>query len=85
MVLLLIVFFWTPPHFWALAMQFESDYAAARVPMLPVVATAEVVTASIVAYSRAMVATSLLLWPLACTGPVYAVAAALGAVFLREA
>jgi len=85
-VLFLIVFLWTPPHFWALAMQFKSDYAAARVPMLPVVATEEVVTARIVVYSWAMVATSLLLWPVARTGPLYAVAAAiLGVVFLREA
>ena len=85
-VLFLIVFLWTPPHFWALAMQFKADYAAARVPMLPVVATEEVVTARIVAYSWAMVATSLLLWPVARTGPLYALAAAvLGAVFLREA
>ena len=85
-VLFLIVFLWTPPHFWALAMQFRSDYAAARVPMLPVVATAEVVTARIVAYSWAMVAASLLLWPVARTGPLYAVGAAvLGAVFLQEA
>jgi heme o synthase len=85
-VLFLIVFLWTPPHFWALAMQFKSDYAAARVPMLPVVATDEVVTARIVWYSWAMVAASLLLWPVARTGPLYAVAAALlGAVFLREA
>jgi protoheme IX farnesyltransferase len=77
-VLFLIVFLWTPPHFWALAMQFKQDYAAARVPMLPVVATE--------AYSWAMVATSLLLWPVARTGPVYAVTAAgLGGVFLREA
>jgi heme o synthase len=85
-VLFLVVFLWTPPHFWALAMQFKSDYAAARVPMLPVVATDEVVTARIVWYSWAMVATSLLLWPVARTGPLYAVAAAvLGGVFLREA
>lgn len=85
-VLFLIVFLWTPPHFWALAMQFKGDYAAARVPMLPVVATEEVVTTRIVAYSWAMVATSLLLWPVARTGPLYALSAAvLGAVFLREA
>lgn len=85
-VLFLIVFLWTPPHFWALAMQFKGDYAAARVPMLPVVATEEVVTTRIVTYSWAMVATSLLLWPVAHTGPLYAFAAAvLGAVFLREA
>jgi protoheme IX farnesyltransferase len=85
-VLFLIVFLWTPPHFWALAMQFKADYVAARVPMLPAVATEEVVTSRIVAYSWAMVATSLLLWPVAHTGPLYAVAAAaLGALFLREA
>jgi len=85
-VLFLIVFLWTPPHFWALAMQFKQDYAAARVPMLPVVATDAFVAGRIVAYSWAMVAASLLLWPVARTGPVYAVAAAgLGAVFLREA
>jgi len=85
-VLFLIVFLWTPPHFWALAMQFKADYVAARVPMLPVVATEEVVTSRIVAYSWAMVATSLLLWPVGHTGPLYAVAAAaLGASFLREA
>ena len=85
-VLFLIVFLWTPPHFWALAMQFKSDYAAARVPMLPVMVTEEVVTVRIVAYSWAMVAASLVLWPVARTGPLYAVAAAaLGAVFLREA
>jgi len=85
-VLFLIVFLWTPPHFWALAMQFKADYIAARVPMLPVVATEEVVTTRIVAYSWAMVATSLVLWPVAHTGPLYAVAAAaLGGLFLREA
>jgi len=85
-VLFLIVFLWTPPHFWALAMQFKQDYAAARVPMLPVVATEEFVASRIVWYSWAMVAASLLLWPVAPTGPAYAlVAATLGAVFLREA
>lgn len=85
-VLFLIVFLWTPPHFWALAMQFKADYVAARVPMLPVVVPESVVASRIVAYSWAMVATSLLLWPVAQTGPLYAVgAAALGALFLREA
>jgi heme o synthase len=85
-VLFAIVFFWTPPHFWALAMRFRADYAAAGVPMLPVVADDGVVTSRIVAYSWVMVATSLVLWPVARTGPVYAVSAlVLGAVFLREA
>ncbi|MEX2291190.1 MAG: heme o synthase [Mycobacteriales bacterium] len=87
LVLFLVIFFWTPPHFWALAMRFREDYAAAAVPMLPVVASASVVAGRIVAYSWAMVGTSLLLVaPLGPSGPVYAVGAVLlGAVFLREA
>ena len=81
-----VVFLWTPPHFWALAMHFRADYAAAQVPMLPVVAGPRVVTARIITYAWAMVAASLLIWPIARTTPVYAAAAiALGAVFLREA
>ncbi len=85
--LFLVIFFWTPPHFWALAMRFRDDYAAASVPMLPVVAAPSVVASRIVAYSWAMVAASLLLVaPLGPSGPVYAVSAVvLGAVFLREA
>jgi protoheme IX farnesyltransferase len=85
-VLFLVVFFWTPPHTWALALRYREDYANVDVPMLPVVARAEVVGRQIVLYSWAMVATSLLLWPVAGTGWVYPLAAAgLGAVFLVEA
>jgi len=86
-VLFLVIFFWTPPHFWALAMRFRDDYAAARVPMLPVVATGQTVASRIVWYSWAMVAASLLLvWPLGVSGALYAVAAVgVGGVFLREA
>ena len=85
-VLFLVVFFWTPPHFWALAMRYREDYAAANVPMLPVVAGEAEVATQIVRYSWAMVATSLLLWPVASTGWLYpVVAAALGAAFLVEA
>ncbi len=81
-----VVFLWTPPHFWALAMQYRDDYAAADIPMLPVVATAEVVTSRIIGYSWAMVAASLVVWPLAHTGPTYAVAAVLlGAMFIWQA
>ena len=85
--LFLVIFFWTPPHFWALAMRFRDDYAAASVPMLPVVAAPSVVASRIVAYSWAMVLTSLvLIAPLGPAGPVYAVSAVLlGAAFLREA
>jgi protoheme IX farnesyltransferase len=84
-VLFAVIFFWTPPHFWALAMRFRDDYAAAGVPMLPVVASPAAVARRIVAYSWVMVATSLLLW-LDASGPVYGVSAVvLGGLFLREA
>ncbi|MGC4111831.1 MAG: heme o synthase [Nocardioides sp.] len=85
-VLFLVVFFWTPPHTWALALRYREDYAGVDVPMLPVVARAEVVGRQIVLYSWVMVATSLALWPVAHTGPLYpVVAAVLGAVFLVQA
>jgi protoheme IX farnesyltransferase len=84
-LLFLVVFFWTPPHFWALAMKFRGDYEAAGVPMLPVVAEPEAVTRQMAWYSWAMVGTSLLLWPVGGLGVTYAVlAVGTGAVFLRE-
>jgi len=84
-VLFGVVFFWTPPHFWALAIRYKDDYARAGVPMLPVVASPARVARQIVAYSWLTVATSLLLWPLA-TGWVYGVlAAGAGAALLAEA
>ncbi len=84
-VLFAVVFFWTPPHTWALALRYREDYAHVDVPMLPVVKPAATVARQIVAYSWVMVATSLLLWPVADTGLLYPiVAAALGAVFLLE-
>ena len=84
-LLFLVVFFWTPPHFWALAMRFREDYAAAGVPMLPVVASPRRVTTHMLAHSWAMVGASLLLVPVARMGIVYAVSATLlGALFLRE-
>jgi protoheme IX farnesyltransferase len=83
-VLFAVIFLWTPPHFWALAMKFRKDYAAAGVPMLPVVASAAEVTRKIVWYSYAMVAATLALAPYA--GWIYTVAAAgLGGWFLAEA
>jgi protoheme IX farnesyltransferase len=83
-VLFAVIFLWTPPHFWALAMKFRKDYAAANVPMLPVVATPQVVARKIVWYSYAMVAATLALVPYA--GWIYGVAAvALGVWFLAEA
>jgi protoheme IX farnesyltransferase len=85
-VMFLIVFFWTPPHTWALALRYREDYAGVDVPMLPVVKPAAEVGRQIVLCSWAMVGVSLLLWPVADTSLVYPVAAAvLGAVFLVEA
>jgi protoheme IX farnesyltransferase len=85
-VLFLVVFFWTPPHTWALAMRYREDYALVDVPMLPVVKDAQGVARPIVAYSWVMVATSLVLWPVAGTGLLYPiVASVLGAGFLVEA
>jgi len=85
-VLFGVIFFWTPPHYWPLSMRFRDDYAAAGVPMLPVVAGNVTVGRQIVAYSWVMVATSLLLWPVAGTTPFYGVAAlVLGVAFLVEA
>ncbi len=85
-VLFLVVFFWTPPHFWALALRYREDYAAADVPMLPSVAPAAEVGRQVVGYAWATVLTSLLLWPVAGTGWLYpVVAVVLGAVFVLEA
>jgi protoheme IX farnesyltransferase len=79
-----VIFFWTPPHFWSLAMRFRDDYAAAGVPMLPVVATPAEVSRRIVAYSWVMVVWSLLLLP--ATSWVYGLAAlGAGAWFLGMA
>jgi protoheme IX farnesyltransferase len=85
-VLFLVVFFWTPPHFWALAMRYREDYAAAGVPMLPVVATTHAVARQILGYAIVTVATSLVLWPVAHTGAVYPIVACLlGGLFVGEA
>jgi heme o synthase len=83
-IMFAIVFLWTPPHFWALAMKFRDDYAAAGVPMLPAVAPASTVTQKIVVYSWLMVGASLALVPYA--GWLYGCSATvLGAWFLSEA
>jgi protoheme IX farnesyltransferase len=85
-VLFLVIFFWTPPHYWPLAMRYEADYEAARVPMLPVVAQAAEVGRQTVLYSWAMVAASLALIPAAGTGPVYGLTAlGAGGLFIFEA
>ena len=85
-VLFGVIFFWTPPHYWPLSMAFRDDYSAAGVPMLPVEQGPVTVGRRIVAYSWVMVATSLVLVPVAEMGYVYAVTAVVaGAVFLVEA
>jgi protoheme IX farnesyltransferase len=82
--LFLIVFLWTPPHFWALALLLKESYAAAKVPMLPVVKGDAETTKQIVWYSLVLVAFTLLAG--LSLGPLYSVAAALlGAVFLAIA
>ncbi|GII32057.1 heme o synthase [Planotetraspora mira] len=85
LVLFGVVFFWTPPHTWTLAMRYREDYAAAHVPMLPVVATERQVVRQTIAYTWATVLCSLLLWPVAKTTLIYpAVALVLGAGCLWE-
>jgi protoheme IX farnesyltransferase len=82
-VLFVIMFLWTPPHFWALAIRYADDYRAANVPMLPAVATMEVTVRKMVIYTALMVASTLVLWPVADLGFVYGVSAiVLGALFL---
>ncbi|MFI0721260.1 heme o synthase [Streptomyces sp. NPDC021224] len=86
-VLFLVLFFWTPPHYWPLSMKVKDDYERVGVPMLPVVAGNQVVARQIVLYSWVMVLTSLALWwPLGETSWFYPVVAALlGAFWLKEA
>jgi protoheme IX farnesyltransferase len=84
-VLFAIVFCWTPPHTWALAFRYREDYAAAEVPMLPVVRSAPDVAVRILAYSVLTVVVSLALWPVAGTGWLYpTVAAGTGAALIWE-
>jgi protoheme IX farnesyltransferase len=86
LVLFAIVFYWTPPHFWALALRYRGDYAAAKVPMLPVVRGEAETARQIVLYTFLLVAVSLLLLPAAGMGWVYLVAAVvLGALFVVRA
>jgi protoheme IX farnesyltransferase len=85
-VMFVIVFLWTPPHFWALAMRYERDYAAAGVPMLPVVAGWPATTRQIQVYTLILVAATLALVPAGRMGLVYLVAAVgLGVVFVARA
>ena len=83
MYLFAIVFYWTPPHFWALALRYKGDYAAANVPMMPVVRGDAETARQIVLYTLLLVAVSLLLFPAAQMGLIYLVSALLlGAAFV---
>ena len=85
-VLFAIVFCWTPPHTWALALRYREDYAPAGVPMLPVVRSASAVTVGSLVWSVITVAVSLCVWPVAGTGWLYpAVAAVAGVALIWEA
>lgn len=85
-LLFLIIFLWTPPHYWPLSMRYKEDYAAAGVPMLPVVRSPRVVGVQIVLYTYALLASTLLMIPAANLGWVYTVTAVLsGGWFLFEA
>jgi protoheme IX farnesyltransferase len=85
-VLFLIIFLWTPPHYWPLSIKYKDDYQAAGVPMLPVVANPNRVAFEIVLYSYAMVASTLLLIPIQPMGIVYTATAVIGGLwFIFEA
>jgi protoheme IX farnesyltransferase len=84
-VLFAVVFYWTPPHFWALALRYEPDYRSAGVPMLPVVRGTKPTTRQMLVYAGLTVLTSMLLVPVADMGWVYLLAAVgLGAWFLWD-
>jgi protoheme IX farnesyltransferase len=79
------MFFWTPPHFWALAIKYADDYRAANVPMLPAVVPFEHAVRQMIGHTIAMIACTLLLIPVADLGALYAVTAiVLGALFLAS-
>ena len=83
LILFAIIFLWTPPHFWALSLFVRSDYAAAKVPMLPVTAGVEATRRQIFLYSLPMAAAAVAPWPLGLAGPLYGlVAAGLSAAFI---
>jgi len=83
LLLFAIIFLWTPPHFWALSLFVRSDYAAAGIPMLPVVAGVENTRRQIFLYTMPMAAAAVAPWPLGLSGAVYGVSAAvLSLVFL---
>ena len=82
-LLFLVIFFWTPPHFWALAIKYKEDYSRANVPMLPVVAAERIVTRQMLAHAVAMIASSIALGVVAALPTWYfVIALLLGIYFL---
>jgi protoheme IX farnesyltransferase len=82
-VLFAVIFYWTPPHFWALAIKYRDDYAAADVPMLPAVASLRTTASRIVAYTLVLWALTVLFSPVAGMGHLYLLSAiVLGAIFM---
>jgi protoheme IX farnesyltransferase len=82
-VLFAVIFYWTPPHFWALAIKYREDYANAAVPMLPSITTTEVTARRMIGYTVVLWALTLLFAPVAGMGPLYVVSAiVLGAIFM---
>lgn len=85
-LLFALIFIWTPPHFWALAIRYRDDYRAAHVPMLPAVASLRATAAQILGYTAALTVVSLVFAVVAHMGPLYvAVASVAGAVFCLHA
>ena len=86
LVLFGVIFLWTPPHFWSLAVRYREDYEAAHVPMLPVVASPARIARNVIGYTAALVAATLVFAPVAHMGAFYvAVAVVAGAVYLALA
>lgn len=86
LLLFALIFLWTPPHFWALALFMKADYAAAGVPMLPVVSGERTTRTQIFLYTIPMVGAAILPWAMQLTGAIYGMTAAIGsAVFLALA
>ena len=85
-MLFAIIFYWTPPHFWALAIRYRDDYAAAGVPMLPVVRTLPETARQILVYTVILWAVTILFYPVGRMGDIYlAAAVGLGGVFTYKA
>jgi protoheme IX farnesyltransferase len=74
-LLFAVVFFWTPPHFWALAIKYRADYEAANVPMLPVVASVRATARQMLAYTVVVAVFAIAVWPVADLGWIYGTAA----------